>query len=175
MLPEDTFQTERMTTANWSNSINDASARKKLSVELETLLTQPVLRHLPEPLQLTDHPDAIDQWISDRAAESAVMTIRDRTSANLLGLLILAEFSEDATRPDIHIGYLFSEHCWGKGYATELVTGLVDWTKGRGHSVRLIGGVETQNMASARVLRKAGFERIAELSCHSNDVFGLVI
>lgn len=169
------FKTERMQINTWAECLNDAHQRQKLIAELAAVLTPPVLRHLPEPLQLSDGQQAIDDWISARAAESDVMTIRDQANSDLLGLLILAEFSDPDAVTTVHLGYLFAETAWGKGCATELLSGLIDWYRARARPVQLLGGVELGNAASARVLQKNGFEKAADLSGATTDMFRLVL
>ena len=71
--------------------------------------------------------------------------------------------------------FLFAETAWSKGYATELLSGLIKWYKSGGRSVRLVGGVETDSMASAKVLQKNGFEKIEGLSNATNEMFVLAI
>ena len=168
------YQTERMLVQNWAKHLNNLQQHRTLVDELKSILSPAVLRHLPEPLQLADGQDAIDDWIAARAAESDVLTIRDLATSELLGLLILAEFPEPNAPTTVHLGYLFSESAWGKGYATELLSGLIDWLRGKDQSVQLLGGVEKENVASARVLQKNGFEKAEELSIGSTDMFRLV-
>src|SRR5690606_21617519 len=54
------------------------------------------------------------------------------------------------------VGYWVSPAQWGRGYATEAVSGLVSLARSLGHR-RLIGRHAVDNPASGRVLRKAGF------------------
>lgn len=118
---------------------------------------------------------AIDGWITARAAESEVMMARDQATDSLLGLLILAEFTEFEVLTTVHLGYLSSENAWGNGYATELISGLIKWYKDESQSVQLLGCVETNNVASAKVLQKNGFKLAEELSNETTDMFGLYI
>lgn len=175
MSQNNNFQTNRLHVLHWAECTNNSQCRKKLIAELGHILTPAVLRHLPEPLQISDDPDAIDVWITERAAESDVMAIRDNTTSIILGLLILAEIPKPNAPTAIHLGYLFAETAWGKGYATELLSGLINWYKDEDRSVNLVGGVETDNIASAKVLLKNGFEKIEELPNASNEMFVLVI
>jgi RimJ/RimL family protein N-acetyltransferase len=175
MTQANRFETERMQAESWSDIINSNNQRSALVEELKDVLTPLVLRHLPEPLQMSEAHPAIDDWITSRAAESNVMLVRDRASDRLLGLLILAEFVDSEFLTTVHLGYLFSEVAWGKGYATELIAGLVTWCKGEGQSVQLFGGVENGNTASSRVLQKNGFELVEDLSDATTEMFGLYI
>ncbi|MFU1682360.1 GNAT family N-acetyltransferase [Phaeobacter piscinae] len=169
------FETVRMQVKSWSETISSHTQRSALVEELRDVLTPVVLRHLPKSLQMSKTHPAIDEWITSRSAESNVMLVRDRASDRLLGLLILAECSESEFLTTVHLGYLFSEEAWGKGYATELIAGLVTWCKDEGQSVQLFGGVENGNTASSRVLQKNGFELVEDLSDATTAMFGLYI
>lgn len=175
MSQSNNFQTNRLHVQHWAECTNNSQCRQELIVELGPILTPAVLRHLPEPLQISGDPDPIDVWITERAAESDVMAIRDKTTSTILGLLILAEITEPNAPTTIHLGYLFAETAWGKGYATELLSGLINWYKGADRSVQLVGGVERDNIASAKVLQKNGFVKIKELSDATNEMFALAI
>ena len=89
----------------------------------------------------------------------------------MLGLIILAQMPEDEGSPSLHLGYLLGQNARGKGYGSELVSGLVDWLPARRLSVTLKGGVATGHAASARVLQNAGFEKAADPSSIDTDMF----
>ena len=129
-----------------------------------------MLEHLPKPLQLEPGDNVYRCWVSERAAEGDVRLVEDRTTGALLGLLILAEFPGEKGRTEIRIGYLLAEAAWGKGYATELLEGYVSSLAG-GPPVLLVGGVEIDNPASARVLEKAGFTKSTSQSSGETDVY----
>lgn len=158
------FETTRLRVEGWRPSVARRSSRELLIDELTSVLTCTVMRHLPAVLHVEQTRDAIAQWIADRNAETEVLTLRDRTLSTLLGLLILAEIPDNDGRRSLHLGYLFGQAAWGRGYATELVSGLVEQVKSQGTAARIVGGVENANKASARVLEKAGFEKLTLLS-----------
>lgn len=166
------FDTARLKVNAWADDLNGA-ARQKLIEELGGILTPEVLQHLPEPLQISNTPEAIDAWIDDRVAESDVLAVREISSSTLVGLIILATFKEQVLV--VHLGYLLGETYWGKGLATELLRGLVGWYAKQGEPAELLGGVERDNIASAKVLQKVGFERAEELSIGTTDMFRCVI
>jgi GNAT superfamily N-acetyltransferase len=147
----------------------------------------------------------IAEWMSARAAESDVMLVEDAANEVLIGLLIMARCpadpasgvdpavpvhgssageadvspsrcpTTDVDPPELHVGYLLREESWGKGYATELVTGLVSALAGSG-PLRLLGGVaKDNNPASARVLQKAGFVHSPKHSSVDTDMFVMLI
>jgi [ribosomal protein S5]-alanine N-acetyltransferase len=55
------------------------------------------------------------------------------------------------------IGYSVLPQFQGRGYATEMVGGLVRWAMGQPGVVRVVAETEWANPASVRVLTKAGF------------------
>jgi RimJ/RimL family protein N-acetyltransferase len=167
------FETSRLRVHHWRASLDDGPRLKTLHLELAEMLTPDVLQHLPPPLQITNAPNAIAKWVLARDAESDVFAVREQNSETLLGLLILVEFQEPGGTLDIHLGFLFAQTAWGKGYASELITGLVQRANTQSRPIQLLGGVAKTNPASARVLQKAGFERRAELSDDETDMFGM--
>lgn len=169
------FSTNRLQMESWSASLNDIQHRRLLVGELEAILSPKVLHHLSEPLQLSNGSEGIDDWISARDAESDVFTIRDLVSSDLVGLLILAEFPQDDAMKSVHLGYLLAEQAWSKGFATELIAGLVDWYRALGAPVQLVGGVGTTNIASAKVLEKNGFKQNAVLTDGETATYELTI
>ncbi len=170
IMPVEHFATERLSAQNWRPFIEDRAKRHKLETEMTSLLTRRVQKHLPPALKLDSGADAISCWISARAEESDVLLVTLRESGELVGLMILASDQRTGDIPSVHIGYLLAETAWGQGFATELVAGLASAMK---HSspVRLIGGVDPDNPASARVLQKAGFAVDPELSEAGADMY----
>lgn len=68
------------------------------------------------------------------------------------------------------IGYAFQQQCWGRGYATETVQALLQFAFGELHLTKVEAECNPANIASWRVLEKAGMERIATLPCSSEEV-----
>jgi len=56
----------------------------------------------------------------------------------------------------VEVGYWIGPEHWGRGYATEALTGLLSLARTLGHR-QIIGRHAADNPASGRVLRKAGF------------------
>ena len=166
------FQTERLAVTDWAETLSDPKTRTDLEAELVEILTPDVVRHLPVPLQLAGSDNAITEWTSARAEEGTVFLVTVSTTEELSGLMLLAMMSEPSEAKQCHVGYLLAERAWGKGYATELVTGLVEAMKSEA-PVTLLGGVDTENPASARVLEKAGFRPNAQLSDDGTSIFVL--
>ncbi|MDW4549532.1 GNAT family N-acetyltransferase [Defluviimonas sp. D31] len=167
-IPE--FDTPRLSLRRWRSLAPDAGRRAALEAELGAVLTQRVLAHLPERMQLGPGPAAVAGWIDGRIAESDLFVALTRPEGRIAGLLILAAFRAEGGLREVHIGYLLAEADWGKGLATELLTGLIG-AAGAAGPLRLLGGVDRANPASARVLEKAGFRHDPDLSDGAADLF----
>lgn len=55
------------------------------------------------------------------------------------------------------IGFLLARQHWGKGWATEATKAVTGWARSSLALTRLHATCDTENLASARVLEKAGF------------------
>ena len=164
------FTTDRLAVRNWAPLLDIGDERQRLETALTGILTPRVLEHLPEPLQLSSSADAVSEWIEARLEESEVSLVYSNQNGPILGVLILAKRASADPVRKIHIGYLLAEEAWGKGYATELVSGFAKSLE-RGPRTLLIGGVGQGNVASARVLTKAGFRLSETLSTPETDMF----
>lgn len=68
-------------------------------------------------------------------------------------------FKTDVHSCNAEIGYWIGANYWGQGIVTEAVIGMVDYTfKQFNHIVRIYAGVFEGNLASIKVLKKAGFD-----------------
>ena len=152
------FQTERLVVGPWHEVA--ASSNLDLAVAAASLITVETTANLPDawPHSLTS--DEAAGWIRQRNAESPTLLAVDRVSSQAVGLMVLAEFPNEDGGVDLRIGYVVGRSFWGQGLASELVAGLVNWAAGQPVVDALIGEVDPDNPASARVLRKAGFTQI---------------
>ncbi|KMW56297.1 Ferrichrome-binding protein [Candidatus Rhodobacter oscarellae] len=116
------------------------------------MVTPAVTAHLPEDLVVTGAAEPA-AWLARLAERSTVCTVRDPDA--LVGFLTLGAGSET----ELMLGYLFAEHAWGRGYASELVAGLLAHLRAKDWRGKVTGGVVAKNPASAKVLLKSGFER----------------
>ena len=57
------------------------------------------------------------------------------------------------------LGYLVDRRYWGNGYATAAARAIADWALSTTSIRRIWATCDTENLASARVLEKAGMER----------------
>lgn len=171
-LPD--FTTARLRVRHWAATLASTVSRDRLLADLAPLLTPEVLAALPPSLHLDAGADAVSRWLEDRAAESDGYLVETVADGRLVGLMILARPDHAAAEAEIHLGYLFAASAWGRGHATELVRGAVGAARARA-PLTLLGGVATDNPASARVLEKSGFTRRADLSAPDTDVFSIAI
>ena len=73
------------------------------------------------------------------------------------GLIGMLGFQYEPGVPWAEIGYWFGRPWWGRGLATEAVTGALAWAGGRWGRRVVLAGHFVDNPASGRVLEKAGF------------------
>ncbi|MCV2871277.1 GNAT family N-acetyltransferase [Defluviimonas sp. WL0050] len=164
-VPIPDFDTARLSLRRW----RPEEDRPALA-ELGKVLTPRVLQHLPEKLQPGPGKAGIAGWVEDRLAESALFVARSRVEGHIAGLMILAAFDAPDAPLSVHVGYVLAEAEWGKGLASELLSGLIEAARPAA-PLRLIGGTVRENAASVRVLEKAGFRRDPDLSDDGTIMF----
>jgi RimJ/RimL family protein N-acetyltransferase len=156
MLPTVSFETDRLEIKDWHADSWHASGRGDLGRIVATILTEPVTRSLPDSWHGTFTPDRARAWIKERDREGTTLLVAESGTGNPVGLVILFEVSL-ANGIEVRVGYFLAEASWGKGFATELVEGLVRWCRAQTGIQSLAGGVARDNPASKRVLEKNGF------------------
>ncbi|MBT2131429.1 GNAT family N-acetyltransferase [Aliiroseovarius lamellibrachiae] len=164
------YTTERLFVRHWRDDLADPARRGELERGLLRILTSTVLAHLPPSLQV--EKGRISNWVTDRAKESEVFVIKSEKSGDLLGLMLLVAQMDEGKPPHIHLGYLLAEPAWGRGYATEVIRGLVAALTPLG-PFDVMGGVGVDNPASAKVLTRAGFVKDAEHSAPETEMYVL--
>ncbi len=73
-----------------------------------------------------------------------------------VGWCILQHIEQNMDNP-IEIGYRLHKKFWGKGYATEMAKVLVEYAEKKLKIKNLCGITHPENIASQKVLEKAGF------------------
>jgi ribosomal-protein-alanine N-acetyltransferase len=73
-------------------------------------------------------------------------------------------------QPDIEIGYTLHKKYWGKGYASELAKGMIDWAARYSTIKKLVGVTFPENIASRKVLEKAGMKFIGISRAYNEEV-----
>jgi len=72
---------------------------------------------------------------------------------------------------EVEIGYVLARAEWGKGYMTEAVRAVIDWALTQPAIYRVCAFVDVDNVASRRVMEKAGMQReglLRKYSVHPN-------
>ncbi len=169
-IPLSPYATERLSVRHWRQDLADPARRAELERGLLHILTPKVLEHLPPSLQVKK--DRVADWVTDRAEESEVFVIEDKDAGELIGVMMLFVQADAGNPPHIHLGYLLAEPVWGKGYASEVIRGLVAAMTPLG-PFDVLGGVGVDNPASAKVLTRAGFVKDADLSTPDTNMFVL--
>jgi 2-polyprenyl-3-methyl-5-hydroxy-6-metoxy-1,4-benzoquinol methylase/RimJ/RimL family protein N-acetyltransferase len=167
------FETSRFRVGPWH--VVEAEIGVDLSAVLAELLTEVTTSSLPDAWQGAYSIERARNWIEERDAESPTLLVVDRESAEPLGLVMLAELPAGDRLVDLRIGYLFAETTWGRGLATELVAGLVEWAAEHPTITTLTGGVAASNPASARVLIKNGFWPVEDRNNEGETIYRLDI
>ena len=108
------------------------------------------LARLPSPYTRAD-AIAFVEIFAQRADERPFVITLDDAAIGVVG------FSFHEGRPP-ELGYWLGEPFWGQGYATEAVRGLIDAAQATGLYGLIAARCVADNIASAKVLEKAGFK-----------------
>ena len=108
-----------------------------------------------------DKPGGYGTWaIIEKASEEFVggCSLRPGTDADVATAM---GYGPD----DVEVGYGLCKPSWGQGYATELVQALVRAAFTELGAVSVVACVTIDNLASIRVLEKAGLRRVGAPIC----------
>ena len=111
-----------------------------------------------QPVPEEGLPDA--DFLTPRGTEPEVMVAHERISGDFVGWFALFDDGQVDGVRTAEVGYRLRRTTWGKGFATEGVLALVAEafdTMGFG---RVRAQTMSVNLASRRVLEKAGFHRV---------------
>ena len=154
------FETERLSLRPWRETDTGDRTDAEIAAIVAALLSERVTATLPSAWQGPyDHGRAL-AWMRAREGEASVslaIRLQDRRPVGLL--LLHALQGRSASRLDLMIGYMIAEDAWGRGLGRELVSGLVGWGRAEPSVTTLRAGSDAANIASIRVLERAGFER----------------
>jgi len=163
------YSTNRLLVYEWHTISPDDSKQESLDNIVINILTPKVTQSLPPHWQGIYPLDRARNWIKERDEEGVTLIVIEQSTQTAIGFVILFE---DATGNDLRLGYLLAESAWGKGYASELIRGFVEWCKNN-DVARATGGVERDNNASRRVLEKNGFICESDTNEGSEQMFVL--
>ena len=115
------------------------------------------LARVPWPYTAEDARNFAAQPQDARMPHFVVTVPSAQAPAEIIGSVGLAPEGRD-----VQLGYWIAKPHWGRGYATEAVRALLGLAGTLGHR-RLVAKHFTDNPASGRVLRKAGFKPTGEV------------
>ena len=166
-----TFHTERLLIKSVKSQIVDDDSKRLYTGKVLQLLTPAVTSSLPADWQnITSYQEA-RKWWQQRIEESCLLSIQLKASDEIIGFVFLYDDETEQAQVNLHIGYLLGEAYWAKGYGSELINGLVNWTYLDKNIRSLVGGVEINNIASIKVMEKNGFRRAKLNSPDKNVIF----
>lgn len=118
-----------------------------------------VYRYLPTFLYERKYPDVmrvINGLYDECLKDSLILGVFEEDS--FCGLAEMYGFTDRIHK--ISVGYRFMERCWGRGIATETLKLLVDYLYSETDIEIITASTMLENQASARVLKKNGFEMV---------------
>jgi ribosomal-protein-alanine N-acetyltransferase len=107
----------------------------------------------PHPYTLAD----AEHWINIANPTTPIRNfaiVVDGAAVGGIGLVL----KDDVFRRSAEIGYWLGEQFWGRGIVTEAVRAVTDYAFATFDLCRVYAGVFEWNLASTRVLEKAGYE-----------------
>jgi RimJ/RimL family protein N-acetyltransferase len=123
----------------------------------------------PYPYTLND----AGKFISSRPDTRPLTNFAIVVNNNVAGAIEIKP-GADIYRKTASLGYWLGESFWGRGIMTEVVKLIINHAFGEFDFVRLQATVNGNNLASMRVLEKAGFKREAILKnaiTKNNEIF----
>lgn len=149
------FRTARLRVRPWTASDGDVAAAFAIYGDPEV---QRYLFSGPADADI----DVTRAWLTRFAAEADPTAATGSWAVELpddgapIGTAILKPVVMNGIE-DIEIGFHLARSVWGRGYATELATGLLTYGFATLPTTRIISFAHPDNAASRRVLVKAGF------------------
>jgi ribosomal-protein-alanine N-acetyltransferase len=152
------FETDRLFVDEWHSASWAGDDEQALPDVVASLMSASVTRALPAEWQGEYTPHRARQWVAERDREGPTLLAVERSSAEVVGLLIPFESeAPEGSGVGIRLGYMLAESAWGQGLGSELVEGFVAWCRAQTEIRSIIAGVAADNPASIRILEKSGF------------------
>ncbi|MEW6343966.1 MAG: GNAT family N-acetyltransferase [Paraburkholderia sp.] len=86
--------------------------------------------------------------------------------ASFLGWILL--IPADGVGPDIEIGWRLNRAAWGRGYATEAATPILEYAFTQMRLQQVIADIHPQNIGSVRVAEKLGLKFVGDAGIHAD-------
>jgi len=155
------IETERLVLIplNYNQLVKYTQCNNSLEDELHLNKTS---RTIPPELK-----DALEQTILPNVADnsknylySTLWTAISKTEDKIIGTFCI--YGEPNEYGEIEIGYGTDEEFQNRGYMTEIVSGIIEWTKRQAIVKSIIASTDKINIASMRVLEKNGFTKVGD-------------
>lgn len=92
----------------------------------------------------------------NNAGEFYFWVVRERDSRAFMGLVSITPHHDGE---DLEVSYQFMPDWWGRGYGTETIQSVINYGFTEMKLTKLIAETQTANLASCRLLEKAGMKR----------------
>ncbi len=139
----------------------DNSLEKELKLNETSRTISPELK---EAFEQTILPNVADR--SKNYLYSTLWTAISKTENKMVGdLCIVGEPNDEG---EIEIGYGTYDEFKNKGFMTEIVRGIIEWTKTQPKVKSIVASTDKTNTASYKVLEKNNFIKIGETEILGN-------
>ncbi|HHX8340933.1 TPA: GNAT family N-acetyltransferase [Vibrio alginolyticus] len=145
------FESQRLTVVEITEKF-DLSKHSYLLERIPQILTPAVVVNLPPYFHDIGSSEQARIWLERMLLESRLLQV-EAEDHELIGFLFAYVENDEYA----HVGYLLAEECWGRGLASELLQGFIHEVEKSESWLKLIGGVDQSNIASAKLLKKLGF------------------
>jgi [ribosomal protein S5]-alanine N-acetyltransferase len=123
---------------------------------LTALFARPeIVAHRPRPVP--DLPADVEARVANDIAHWRDHGFGKWAIADAQGVIGIGGWTQPPSLNELHISYHMRPESWGQGFASEFVADAVDVALHVLHAQRLVGRVRPVNVASQRVLERAGF------------------
>ena len=139
----------------WPESILKATPEALQRIADSKLVARNLRDAFPHPYTLDD---AVAFFDNVRLGKMGIVYGMFLNSGELVGVISLTP-GRDVNRYSAEVGYFVGEQYWNRGYATEALMLVVNFAQHRHGFKRLFAMVFDFNLASMRVLEKAGFKK----------------
>ena len=142
------FSTQRLLVREWHSFAVQEWNPRDLAIVVKDMLTERVTESLPPAWQGSYSLDRARDWVKERDCEGVTLLVVEKASRKPIGLIILFDTANGGEGAELRLGYLLAESAWGKGFASELIMGFVEWCR-HAEVASITGGVGR----SATILR----------------------
>lgn len=140
------FETERCTIY----SLHESDC-----IDVEKIYENQEVRKFLGGIRLMDSIKEIVEEMLNSNQESYYWVVREKQTESFIGLVSLDLHHEEVYQ---EVSYQFLPHWWGKGYASEVITVIINYALNELHLPKIIAETQTANKASCRLLEKLGMK-----------------